>query len=99
MALISKSDISLAREIAVPDPEKGYLNAEYSLALTVQNGSTSASISTRPYRLLKDGTRRYAPDVLNQSFGFSSSSGELSKLQADLVDAISTAVEALVNAS
>lgn len=97
MALISKAEIALTNEIAVPDPEKGYQNAEYSLALTVRDGTVSASISTRPYRLLKDGTRRYAPDVLNRSFGFSSSS-ELTQLQADLVDNITAAVEKLVNA-
>lgn len=97
MATFSKAEIALAREVAVPDPEKGYLNAEYSLALTVREGTVSASISTRPYRLLKDGSRRYAPEAMNQALGFSSSS-EVSQLQADLVDNITAAVEKLVNA-
>ena len=95
MPQITTAGIALAREVAVPEPEASYKAAEYSASITVRDGAAYVSISTRPYRLLKDGTRRYAPEIMHKSVGFTSNEAATTA-QANLVTAITAAVEAVV---
>lgn len=95
MPQITTAGIALAREVQVPEPDASYKNAEYSASITVRDGAAYVSISTRPYRLLKDGTRRYSPDIMHKSVGFTSNE-TATKAKADLVAAITSAVEAVV---
>jgi len=89
--------LRLAREVAVPEPNKGYKDADYSVSMDVRNGNVSLSISVRPYRVLADGTRRPAPDILHQSISWSSYCPDpATKRQSELVEAVARAVEAVV---
>jgi hypothetical protein len=95
MPQITTTGIALASEVKVPEPEVSYRHAEYSASITVRDAAAYVSISTRPYRTLKDGSRRYAPDIMHKSVGFTSND-TTTAAQANLVAALSAAVEAVV---
>lgn len=91
-----KAEVSLAREIAVPEPDVAYRNADYSVSIDVRDGNVSLSINVRPYRVLSGGTRELSPDVLHRSISWASySRQEASRGQDALVEAVARAVEAI----